>query len=1229
VPAAETELEFDRKVSIFGDQLLKELGETTARRVDKPFEWKPHRLNLGSIPAQYHERISHYILQAYMLPHAEKHVAYNAGQFVMERTRLAQALISRGDAGIESIGDNLAEFKGADSQLLFNALVSVQSKWEWLAHVDCLPDIPRWEIVSAALERGEECQLFANLQKLHLDQQDQSKLVDVAFTGVSSPLDSIVLLGPHPFVDELILNLHKLDKVDYGYVLERAVAFSESSARVVARVLSRFTGVNNERLAQLCEERRADRYWCADENNYFPDETEALIELFRNYHRLDAQRIAELSNRAWVTDELHLVTGSHFDRFPRKFHEFAAWASDVMSQGPAERREMVDAYLAEAFTYRDYCTWFLRTFDRIRDLECLEASEVAERILAEHPDSFLECGEHLGLPTAELALTLIQKGALQDPDFLQVKDDDSQLVQLIRLGGHDEKIAELLLGAGRGVEILENLTCFVGLSDKTRYEAAFQTVFKCVLEGRVDTAYRDVLHYGVSVEELNQKLALVVERDISTNDLSPEALFRRIAVAAWSLYSPEIVSIDVFARDSMRLEPYRKLFGVVDREHLSRIAKQNLLQNLVSLGIPLLLELKWVREDTIASLSTILPEFLESTTGSENAWRAFFFNMWIDKHADSLPVIVRNEAGTRDDWIPNGGPFYEHLWEKPSRRVGDSANRSYSGRYLSPFAADGVNPIQELKALREFYKEFGVFQGPQLYWKVYREWREAMPTAGSADAIKGLASSDKFKVIKSKLGHLRNKMIAEDFSGLVNTPVGGLEYLAGWVGIRASRNILEGWPWEEAPNSAFLRDRIHNDIIEARVRARPKDPRLTVRTVNIQRASGTPELGRNFSKTKGALSEFAAALEGVNGRSAAAVFTSEKGEMHVALERQISMKREWLLKAPLNSSQHSQVEAIRRQVDQLGGILRALMNVPTAEKLVEFVCKLPSGLRIDSLIRSLNRVAIALGLEKLPDPAEFIYSVAEESPDKSVMRIVEFLQVQVLQESLKGVDEEVLKVAKKALSYSTFEKVARNAAQDCLDSSRANRPSAAPARADEVIVLPTRGPLAELAGFFSEACWTDKDNLMREHPNATALIFARREKPVTLEELSRDCVDFSEATLLGACYILQVHDTEGNRVIALRGINPRERVCVKWNIQSFIEGLLDDVVVPYAKALRVTKIVVPFDDLGHAQTNRPQIESYLKNRYGESEYVPLAPEGTLFNDRVIFDKCRLLRKVES
>jgi hypothetical protein len=101
-------------------------------------------------------------------------------------------------------------------------------------------------------------------------------------------------------------------------------------------------------------------------------------------------------------------------------------------------------------------------------------------------------------------------------------------------------------------------------------------------------------------------------------------------------------------------------------------------------------------------------------------------------------------------------------------------------------------------------------------------------------------------------------------------------------------------------------------------------------------------------------------------------------------------------------------------------------------------------------------------------------------------------------------------------------------------------------------------------------------------------------------------------------------------VLVIRGINPTQNFITTLKSESFFERFVDDAVVPMARALGISLIVIPNDGIsGGAKTNRPTLGMYISEKYRQNPVVPLDPYGSTstFNGHPIHTQCVLVRKL--
>ncbi|MFC2154670.1 hypothetical protein ACFLRC_04245, partial [Candidatus Altiarchaeota archaeon] len=167
---------------------------------------------------------------------------------------------------------------------------------------------------------------------------------------------------------------------------------------------------------------------------------------------------------------------------------------------------------------------------------------------------------------------------------------------------------------------------------------------------------------------------------------------------------------------------------------------------------------------------------------------------------------------------------------------------------------------------------------------------------------------------------------------------------------------------------------------------------------------------------------------------------------------------------------------------------------------------------------------------------------------------------------------------------------------------------------DHFSIKPTRGILGELSGYICDACWTSDEEIMRRYPNITPVIFIRNPGQPT-------------ERLAGATMIIKSKTSEGEDAFILRGFNPLENIINPLKAGDFVDQFLE-WLTPIAKKEGVTKILMPGGGSGGSQTNRPSINTTVKEKFETTNIVRLASkEDTTFNNHDIIDTCFLVREV--
>jgi hypothetical protein len=495
---------------------------------------------------------------------------------------------------------------------------------------------------------------------------------------------------------------------------------------------------------------------------------------------------------------------------------------------------------------------------------------------------------------------------------------------------------------------------------------------------------------------------------------------------------------------------------------------------------------------------------------------------------------------------------------------------------------------QELRTILDFRREYNGIRAHGLY-KVYRACGEKSEVARRllAEEQLPLDRAGGRQALRRRLQQIEQKLL--ESQGPIELSELELGYVAAWTKV-------------EGVGELRLRLKSCNqNLRDGRISPCPQA--LTKTTLKV----ACRESAAQLAWSAGSIKRYSQFIAGFNQIRCAREEEFLDGQKRRCFEILLQRKREvveWLEQNPekplhVRANQRAGISRIDKEIGRI-------RNADSVERLFqllsEFDCK--------HLRSVFFNVSLKIALRFHPDQ-EYLLSRIGDDPS---LRLVTDIS-ELVRSNLKYACEELKlsscqqKAVRHLMSIQDFS--LDLAKQQALQVAT----GVARGQCEEILVYPTRGILAEIAGYFAEACWTDHTELMRKHPNVTALIFAKRAVP-------------NEGfTLAGACYLLRARDLSGNDVLVVRGINPREDEFHNLSIESFIEELLDEVVVPYARSSGATKVLIPFHKEAHTQSNRERVIVYLEHKYGNCERVALDPAGpsTVFNDRVIFDKCRMVR----
>lgn len=539
--------------------------------------------------------------------------------------------------------------------------------------------------------------------------------------------------------------------------------------------------------------------------------------------------------------------------------------------------------------------------------------------------------------------------------------------------------------------------------------------------------------------------------------------------------------------------------------------------------------------------------------------------------ASVIPTLVR-EAGSAGAWVTHG----RHL------AVLDDCARSDR--------SDSEAVVRELQTLHGFYRTFHGACAPILYADFRAQLREPPISGGPV-----------FESLLEWRSSFEMAVLSPSPQRPLTWDKRAIEYLDAWTRSRGLVQEREQWVIEFAAG-------VMEDL--------PLAPRVVSVGEDVYRKRN--EAAFTSSVTRG-YRAFTQIILGMQTCDRETLLSQEKAQVRGLIDQHCRKVERWLLS---DRTAEVPVGVCSRQATETQRLQELSDKIERSKGIEEFLALLLQvGHR--SVSPSIARLAVGEALSRLRDPTELFELLETEPSVRSLQALGEFVRNQILDETLSDLklSTSERKLVRKALPSFDVDSVFR-------DNGGFNDPDTETVQEFEPIhVYPTRGVLAEFAGSFADACWTDTYDLMKRHPNAIALVFASPKRHDLAGSGGSSSRTIVTNELVGACYLLTAKDVGGDDVLIIRGLNPRERPFEHLSIESFIEGLIDKVVVPYARELGAKKVVIPFDEFGHAQTNRLRVEAYLQVKYGQMPHVPLDPKGpsTNFNDRRIFDICRLVR----
>lgn len=151
---------------------------------------------------------------------------------------------------------------------------------------------------------------------------------------------------------------------------------------------------------------------------------------------------------------------------------------------------------------------------------------------------------------------------------------------------------------------------------------------------------------------------------------------------------------------------------------------------------------------------------------------------------------------------------------------------------------------------------------------------------------------------------------------------------------------------------------------------------------------------------------------------------------------------------------------------------------------------------------------------------------------------------------------------------------------------------------DTVDMVPDRGFAGELAGYYSDACYTRLDNMLENWPNVIPCKFIR----------SRE--DDGAKELIGAVILIESISADDQPVLIIRANNPRDKYLDNMQAESFCSEV-ERAATEYAKKRGIGEVLAASKE-GTA-SNRGKIKNYVGDRVKAGANIVNLKEPLAFN----------------
>jgi hypothetical protein len=315
----------------------------------------------------------------------------------------------------------------------------------------------------------------------------------------------------------------------------------------------------------------------------------------------------------------------------------------------------------------------------------------------------------------------------------------------------------------------------------------------------------------------------------------------------------------------------------------------------------------------------------------------------------------------------------------------------------------------------------------------------------------------------------------------------------------------------------------------------------------------------------------------------------------------------------LGTSDPAKQKGLTQQCNSLGSLIEDIHNANDIQGLfTALVSKRLSKRELSAIAPLVRQLCFHEVMKSQEVPSEIVQQRAANITYQMLPQLLDFIDHEILQEWSSKVSPSI-GFDKKAFTGFLKSCIATNIFSDELDRFNAAKTFSG----EEIFVHPNRSLLGEASGYIANACWSRQHDILKNNPTIVPLIFSKGSVEVGLK-------------LLGATLLIPATvEATNERVVVIRGLNPAQNYLNDTDVGSFVESLID-YIESWAKDAGFSSILVVGDGCSRAQTNRPQISTYLMNTYVHGKKpVPLVQESALlFNGYdIAADKCFVARKL--